>query len=201
VGERISRDPLGVAGGLNAYEFCFNSPLNYVDPDGEQAIEAFAYWSDVAVSGQDAGGVLGNLQSAGASVMMSFIDFWGARDVEGSAELSGYYSGSDECKGKAWGYGLYAAGMIGINAIPGGGKGTKPIAGKLTGYTEHGLMQVISRDAGRGVHPAAILDAVRNPTKIIKQAGGTTKYVGANGTVVLNQEGKVVTAWGVPRSP
>ena len=200
-GRFISKDPSGIVNGLNEYVALNNNPVNFRDPTGEAAIEAYDYWSDVAVAGQDAGGVFGNAQTAGASVMMAFIDFWGARDVEGSAGMSGYYSGSDGCKGKSTGYGLYAAGMIGINAIPGVGKAVKPIAGKITGYTAHGLSQAISRNAGRGVHPGAILDAVRNPAKTVLQANGAVKYVGRDATVVLNQEGKVITTWGIPRSP
>jgi hypothetical protein len=61
-----------------------------------------------------------------------------------------------------------------LRAARGGGA----VGGKITGYTKHGLEQAIGRDGGKGVHPGAILDAVRNPTKVIEQAGGTTKYVG-----------------------
>jgi hypothetical protein len=75
------------------------------------------------------------------------------------------------------------------------------VGGKITGYTNHGLKQAIGRDGGRGVHLEGILDAVRNPTKVIEQAGGTTKYVGKDATVILNGEGKVVTTWGRPRNP
>ena len=71
----------------------------------------------------------------------------------------------------------------------------------LTGYTSHGLNQAVGRNGGRGVNVKAILDAVRNPKKIIKQANGTTKYVGKKATVILNKEGKVVTTYGKSRGP
>ncbi|NLC83368.1 MAG: hypothetical protein GX748_19510 [Lentisphaerae bacterium] len=71
----------------------------------------------------------------------------------------------------------------------------------MTGYTKHGINQAISRDGGHGVSTAAILDAVRNPQSITPQANGTIKYVGQSATVVLNQQGKVVTTWGAPRAP
>ncbi|MBL8862218.1 MAG: RHS repeat-associated core domain-containing protein, partial [Planctomycetes bacterium] len=80
-------------------------------------------------------------------------------------------------------------------------KGVGKVGGKITGYTDHGLQQAIGRDGGRGVHPEAILDAVRNPTKVVEQAGGATKYSGEQGTVILNSQGKVVTTWGRPRNP
>jgi len=110
----ISEDPIGEDGGINLYQFCGNNPVNGIDPDGEQAIEAFDYWFDVAVSGQDAGGILGNLQTAGASIMMSFIDFWQAREIQEHAEQSGHYSAyDDECsQNKAWEHGLKAGGLI-----------------------------------------------------------------------------------------
>ncbi|MCC7509754.1 MAG: hypothetical protein IT464_10295 [Planctomycetes bacterium] len=79
--------------------------------------------------------------------------------------------------------------------------GKAPDPGKITGHTNHGLHQVIGRDGGRGVHPKAILDAVTNPNKVVTQSNGTIQYKGANATVVLNGDGKVVTAWGTPRNP
>lgn len=157
-GRWLSNDPIGISGGLNQYVFCANNPVNFVDPTGEawSALEGYDYWSDVAVSGQDAGGALGNLQTAGASVMMSFIEFWGARDVEGSAGESGYYSGSDECQGKAWKSGLYAAGMIGINALP-GPKGLKGPGKYFGGKTADEVIEALTRKYGapRSVRPGA----------------------------------------------
>jgi hypothetical protein len=58
--------------------------------------------------------------------------------------------------------------------IEGGGR----IAGEISGYTWHGLQQVISRPGG-GVSARAILDAVRNPTSIVRQiVRGTTRFTG-----------------------
>ncbi|MBI1929072.1 hypothetical protein HYR99_33105 [Candidatus Poribacteria bacterium] len=71
----------------------------------------------------------------------------------------------------------------------------------IKGYTKHGLNQAISRNGGCGVHPKAMLDAVKNPKKRVQQANGNTKYVGKDATAILNQEGKVVTTYGKPRGP
>jgi RHS repeat-associated protein len=34
----LNWDPMGESGGINLYGYVYNSPLNYVDPDGEQAV-------------------------------------------------------------------------------------------------------------------------------------------------------------------
>lgn len=71
--------------------------------------------------------------------------------------------------------------------------------GGLSGYTRHGLMQAIGRE-GVGVHPTSILDALRNPLRIIRDAArGSTKMVGSEASVVLSEEGKVITVYGRPR--
>ena len=87
-----------------------------MDPDGESAIAAHDYWMDVAVAGQDRGGVGGNLQTAGASLMTAFIDFWGARSLENNAALAGEYSGQEGCEGKALWHGSLAVGQIALSA-------------------------------------------------------------------------------------
>jgi hypothetical protein len=71
----------------------------------------------------------------------------------------------------------------------------KPIAGKITGYRKHGLAQAMQRDRGRGVSPWAILDAVRNPVKVVQQSSGRVKYVGKYAVVVLNKDGEAITTY------
>jgi len=73
-------------------------------------------------------------------------------------------------------------------------KGTALVAGKIAGFTKHGINQAISRD-GVGVATEAIPDAVKNPVKVVRQARGAMKYVGENATVILDQSGEVVTTW------
>ena len=70
-----------------------------------------------------------------------------------------------------------------------------PIVGRvLTGYTKHGIEQAILND-GVGVAPRAILDAVRDPLRVIAQSGGRQLFVGRDAAVVLNAAGKVITTW------
>jgi RHS repeat-associated protein len=71
----------------------------------------------------------------------------------------------------------------------------------LTGHTKHGLNQMISRDGGRGVAPQAILDALKNPSKIVQQADGALKYIGEKATIVLSEVGRIITGYGTPRGP
>ena len=65
----------------------------------------------------------------------------------------------------------------------------------ISGFTKHGLAQIMGRDGGRGVSNSAILDAINNPIKIVNQTAGKVKYIGKNATIVLNEAKKVITAW------
>src|ERR1022692_2353233 len=49
-----NRDPLGEMGGINLYEFNYNSPPNYIDPDGKHpiAIAAAIIAAEIAVLSQ-----------------------------------------------------------------------------------------------------------------------------------------------------
>ncbi len=49
-------------------------------------------------------------------------------------------------------------------------------------------------EAGGG-SAKAILSAVKEPAKVAEQAGGKTAYTGKDAKVVLNGEGKVITAF------
>ncbi len=122
LGRFLQPDPIGFAAGdVNLYRYCANNPVNFVDPFGELAIEGYDYWMSVAESGHaraDAGGAwdktVGWSAAAGASIMISFIDFWDARGIQQQAELSGEYSATKDCEGKAWKHGLFAVGRIGL---------------------------------------------------------------------------------------
>lgn len=71
---------------------------------------------------------------------------------------------------------------------------------QITGLTEHAAEQVESRDGGHGVNAGALQDAVVNPVgppkfKMDELGRGAYVYVGKDATVVLNKDGRVVTAW------
>jgi hypothetical protein len=89
----------------------------------------------------------------------------------------------------------YTLGKAGRRATPGGITGYSP----TTKTPYHGIDSAISHD-GVGVAPKAILDAVRNPVKVIEQSGGRQKFVGKNATVVLNSKGEVITTWATSKA-
>lgn len=75
----------------------------------------------------------------------------------------------------------------------GGGAGPGDLrVAQLSDFTKHGVDQSINR----GISPEAILDAIRNPRKIRPRPNGTTQYIGSKATVVLNDDGFVITVWG-----
>jgi RHS repeat-associated protein len=91
-----------------------------------------------------------------------------------------------------------------VGALDAGGAGEEElgaeatdrgVAGVIKGYTQHVLEQAIERDAGRGVSPSAILDAVRSPLSKTVQNDGATKYVGQNAVVVVSGDGQVITTY------
>jgi filamentous hemagglutinin len=75
--------------------------------------------------------------------------------------------------------------------------GTK-LPTQITSYSQHAIEQIAGRDGGKGVGQAAISSAWSNPLKIEyvpTQYGPTFRYTGTDAVVVVNAEGKVVTAW------
>lgn len=102
----------------------------------------------------------------------------------------------------------------GDEAIPSGishptdvaaGKATEepsfPPPREVTGATEHGRLQIESRN-GHGVNNEAILDAVSRPVREPQyrpdKYGGHYRFTGEDAVVNLNTDGKIITAW--PRS-
>ena len=92
------------------------------------------------------------------------------------------------------GIGAFAGAIVG--AIVGGISGyIKYQPTQITGFTKHGINNALSKN-NHGVNEKAMLDAVKNPTKIFPQEFRTKfKFVGKNAVVVLNKVGKVVTTW------
>ncbi len=69
-----------------------------------------------------------------------------------------------------------------------------PDGTQVTGFTKHGINQVINRN----ISPASILDATRNPLSVavrIGPSGASARYIGSACVVVINPAGDVITAW------
>jgi len=195
---------------LNRYAYTRNNPIKYTDPSGhiiDTIIDAgfilydvgsmvyHAVKGDWQAVGTDAKALAADVACAAAPVATG-----GGLMVRGAEHVAAHgvvAHGDDAVR-----MGKEVAGQISKkadNAVSVGEK-TKAVAnGKITGHTEHGLNQSISRDGGRGVSAEAKLDAVKNPTKVVEQSGGRTKYVGKDATVVTNKDGKVITTYGKPR--
>jgi hypothetical protein len=80
----------------------------------------------------------------------------------------------------------------------GGEEASAEVPEEITGFTRHGLNSVISHDA-HGVSNRAILDAIRNPLKIVREvdSAGRVSYsfVGKDALISLNSKGQVITGW------
>ena len=82
---------------------------------------------------------------------------------------------------------LFVLSTVGTGGDP---AGEREIAGVLEGFTKHGLLQVINR----GVRPYEIMDALRNPVRVVQGRGDVVRYVGQWAELRLNSLGRVVTA-------
>jgi hypothetical protein len=70
----------------------------------------------------------------------------------------------------------------------------------ITGYTKHGEDQIAGRDGGLGVRRESLTDAFDNPLSDVERLVDDTgrvsyKYIGEDATVVVNEQGRVITGW------
>jgi hypothetical protein len=70
----------------------------------------------------------------------------------------------------------------------------------INGYTKHAEDQIAGRDGGIGVRRDALDDAFSNPVRDVErlvdsQGRVSYRYTGENATVVVNEQGKVITGW------
>ena len=172
-------DPIGVAGGSNLYGYGAGDPVNSADPFGLCPISA----------GGD-----GKTEEM-ADCPRGTSGWWAWRDVQGEGSraynhIRGWIVSANEALTPDM-----PANTVKLEFnLPIGPAGSAVIAGRLRGFTKHGLNQAISRD-GVGVAGAAILKAVRDPVRTELQARGAVKYIGIDATVILNELGEVISTW------
>jgi hypothetical protein len=183
-----------LAGGLNLYGYAGGDPVNFSDPFGLSPCLAGPVALRVCAAAiTSVGGAIG------AAVARVASNVSGNRPLgEGVAEAAAE-GGRD---GAAWALAGGAAsalasrsaGAAGVATEVTGAAETAGATGRITGFTRHGIDRVIER----GVKPGNILQAVKNadPVRLVDKAGRVSyRYSGENATVVLNDAGKIVTAW------
>ncbi|MHB9783917.1 RHS repeat-associated core domain-containing protein [Stenotrophomonas maltophilia] len=186
LGVFLSVDPVTAyeqpIGQFNRYRYANGNPYRFTDPDGRESGAAFKVVND-ATNGQPVTPPPRNPNDRlGPAIGVALTAVLAAPVL---AEVGLSAMANPAAVASAAEIGAGAAGVTGTSGA---------LAGKITGYTKHGLNQAISRDGGRGVSPRAILSAVKEPVKVAEQAGGKTAYTGKDARVVLNGEGKVITA-------
>jgi hypothetical protein len=113
--------------------------------------------------------------------------------AKAAPELSRYNPDQPRVPAGQSGGGQWAGGS-GTDARPATSRaklGRAQFAVDITGFKKHGINRAIER----GVGPAAILDATKNPQKVRQRPDGTTQYIGRGATVVLDPSGLVITVW------
>ena len=199
-------DGLTLPEGCNLYSYCRNNPISYVDPTGHSP-----KWWQWLLFGIGAALVVGAItvltMGVGTSIMattMAGAVMHGAAvgtliGASVGAGLGAVIGGATSdwsvegiLEGAMTGFGIGAF----VGAIAGGSVGYfNYTPNQITGFTKHGINNAISKN-GVGVSERAMLDTVKNPTKIVSQALKTKfKYVGKNAVVILNKTGKVITTW------
>lgn len=170
----LSVDPL-VASTHAPYNYAEDNPLNEADPTG------LGNWLNLGIPSP--GEVAESLNP---------VKYY-EEEIESYENGCGYFA--------SVAHGLEGA-VVGVLDASGAGEeelgveaADQGIGGVIKGYTQHGLEQAIERDAGRGVSPSAILDAVRSPLSETVQSSGAIKYVGQNAVVVVRSDGQVITTY------
>ncbi|HNR93277.1 MAG TPA: RHS repeat-associated core domain-containing protein [Kiritimatiellia bacterium] len=132
-GRWLSKDPIGISGGLNQYVFCANNPVNFVDPDGrapwmligaaiggglDLAVQlaqgrSFSEVNWVSVGAGAASGALGAGLGANVARLTASITARAALNAVGSAAIgAGVQTACNAIEGNNLGAGVGSAAVI-----------------------------------------------------------------------------------------
>ena len=124
----LSKDPIGLQGGLNLYAYGDLNPLFYVDYLGLcaknsdssiwQNLDLYGAMIETASDGWGKGGVIGNAQGNIYSGLHAVLDIVGGSAVQNTASLSGSAAGEGRT-GAAIGGGVASVGIATLNAYSG----------------------------------------------------------------------------------
>ena len=199
VGQFVSVDPMNAFTG-QPYSYTADNPINVVDPLG-----LFPNWSSIR-HGISSGFDVTRHTFAAATDYPANLLINGGYSIY-SAYDQIYQNGQNGCSFfSSSNLNAVEAALIAdinVGSVADGGESASALeaavnsidAVAIKGFTKHGLEQILGRDGGVGVSNAAVSDAVTNPLEVTPQLDGKLKYVGSDAVVILNSEGKVVTAW------
>ncbi len=185
-GRFISEDKIGLEGGSNLYVYAENNPINATDPSGLKRV-CISTWSGETTSESE------GIRWTSSPGRWS-ISCWDDGNDGGSSRWERVAWARDTWDADEGGPRGGAYDRVLMGTVPFVGGPGRAFAGRLTGFTKHGINSAINHD-GVGVSSRAILDAVSNPLRMKSQVDGATKFVGKYATVVLNSAGRVITTY------
>lgn len=198
---------------LNRYSYTRNNPIKYKDPTGnyiESAVDVAFLSMDIYAIQQDPTN-LWNWGALGADMIGTAVPFGtgfglGIKTIQHGGDVKQALTSYTKIAQQS---GKSSSNIVKSSVAKSGtpnnpsnqqqSRGGIKIAGEITGYTKHGINQVIGRDSGLGVSLGAIRDTVKSPTKVINQVEGKVKYISNKAEIVLNKFGKIVSAWAKSR--